>query len=144
MTHTRVLAVMAMVSYGCAGTIEVSGGPTSLRMQVQRDHLLDQIGPLVAADPQAAQRVSDIRSRERIAKILLYSEFAMVLGCIGGNASSPDGYTDVGIGLCIAGIVLGIGVLIVQPKQKTYGDPLRVYNRNNPQTRYVAPELGVQ
>jgi hypothetical protein len=144
MTTTRAIALIAMFAYGCAGTIEVSGGPTSLRMQLQQNHLLDQIGPLVAADPQAAQRVADIRSRERIAKILLYSEFAMVLGCIAGNASSPDGYSNVGIGMCLGGIVLGIAVIIVQPKQRTYGDPLRVYNRNNPQTRYIAPALGVQ
>jgi hypothetical protein len=139
----RTIAMIAMFAYGCAGTFEVTGGPTSVRMQLSKAHILDNVGMLVAGDPEAANRISEIRTRERIAKGLLVAEGISLAGCIISNSNTSTQFASPSIGLCVATIVFGIGVLIVNPRQRHYGDPLRIYNRNHPQTRYVAPALDV-
>jgi hypothetical protein len=142
-TTMRAIACAAALAYGCAGTIEVKGGPQAVSVRLKRDGLIEQLQPLVAGDPRATERLADVAARERRAKVLLYGELGMVLGCVLLTPSESSSTSATGLGMCIGGILLGIGVLIIAPRQKTYGAPLRVYNEGHPTTPYVAPDLGV-
>lgn len=141
------LATLALTSAGCAGRFDVTGGPRRVQVQIDPDHILDGIQPLVVDDASATRRVAEVRRRERIGKGLLYAEFALLAGCIAVNASSdpldPGSTSYVGVGLCGATIAVGLTAVFVLPRKSTYGSPLRVYNERHPEAPYVAPKLGV-
>jgi hypothetical protein len=146
---TRLLAVLLVISVGCAGTIEITGGPNNAtRMNIKRDGILEQIRPLVAGDARAMRRLEEVAAREQRGKILLYSQLALTLGCIAIPAGSsdplaPSSATYAGIGLCVTAIAVGIAAFIVLPKMGTYGEPLRVYNEGHAEAPFVAPDLKV-
>jgi len=144
LVHAAVAA--CLVTSGCAGTFEVSGGPQAVHVQVRKSKLLEDLRPLVAGDPRATGRIDAIGRRETHSKILLGAEFAMLIGCIALTSSDslePTTTTYTGIGFCAATIALGVATVIVTPKMSTYGQPLKLFNEDHPETPFVAPRLGV-
>ena len=135
--------VIASLTSACAGSFDVTGGPTGKRVQVK---VARDIRPLVEDDAAALEQQSRLEGREAMGKIFLYAELGMLAGCL--LLPRVDSYdlgagTWTGIGMCAGTLVLGIAAVIVLPGKHAYGESLRVYNRNHPQTPYLAPQLGV-
>jgi hypothetical protein len=138
---TRSIVLALAISTGCAGSIDVRGGPNAVSVKLSNSNVARQLGTLVAGDARAAQRAADLEGREGTAKLLLYSEFAMVGLCIG------SGYTEnfnATIGICLSGIALGIAAIIVAPGKKAYASPLRLYNKSHPEARFTSSRLDVE
>jgi hypothetical protein len=154
-SKTLVASLLAMTisSGACVVPIDVAGGPQRVSHRLRPDHIGEDMRPLVQDEPAARARLDEVESDARVSKVALWTGFGLLGACLlvsmasnqatmnGGSTSDNTLYSI--IGLCGASIVADVVSIIYAPTKRTWGEPLRVYNQNRPQTPWASEELSV-